>query len=631
VPTESLKSNSSRLINPFLLDTTTHRNDLGGPASINHRKMENLHRKDTAMSEGHVENTVEMSAQKNLSSNPQMSANINEQNTLRAPRDNEFDLFPVVDSVETSRKGHDILPTKSLTQNNTEFTTKAATKTDFNQDAVDSIDFLPPSPRLAIKTSPSITEIDHDKQAKLGDWRVNRSNLLDKIENDGISPAINGAPPAISSGFNAEEISKKIEAMVAATKALKPDAPEPQRPGSTLPAKMRRLKEGNVLMKIKTAMNYHLHSRTNKKPREPTKAAADDGAILHSAFTSMDLRMNEGQSLIQRILYHTNTLVPGDNLLRPKIGILTGHGKIPRKPLADDGMLLRSHQSAYNLHSQVPLVSDDARTPPCLDHQHGQNTPDSTGDLSRDMQGNSEELPLLENTTEPLPSYDTDIDAPFSSSPLAQSTPRIRLVAPRENGRVASDFDNDYSDMDLGITRRDSIGIVPRDTPEPNETGLSVRLRRFTNRMKKHPSPSKAQLEKWGVAMGELIGSSEPRNFGQADEEAGSNVDSRPVSSILAPKSTNANLQEQIKEPDTGKGAAILQTSDMATASTSMDTTSGRNKGRKSISRPRSMTKIRSREAPRRGRSFSTADLSKDDLMDIDELQLEQPPLMKKA
>lgn len=309
------------------------------------------------------------------------------------------------------------------------------------------------------------------------------------------------------------------------------------------------------------------------------------------------------------------------------MGILTGHGKIPRKPVAGDGMLLKS-RSAYNLHSRVPVSSDDdAQTPPGFDHQHETTAPDSVGDLSRDMQGRNEELPRLANTTEPLPSYDTDVDSQFSSSPLAQSTPRIRVVAPRENRRLASGSDIDYSDMDLGITRRDSVA------PEPNQNGIPVRLRRFSNRVKKHPSPSKAELEKWGETMGEILGVRTPLKFSQADEEAGSSVDSRQMSGILGPKSTNANLQEQMKEPDTGNGGATLQISDMATASTStsVDNVSGRNKGRKSISRPRSMTKIRSREGPRRGRSCSTADLAKDDLMDIDELQLEQPPLMKKA
>lgn len=133
----------------------------------------------------------------------------------------------------------------------------------------------------------------------------------------------------------------------------------------------------------------------------------------------------------------------GDNFKNPKIFNLTGHGKIRRKPLPDDGKSLR-----------LPKASG---------YQLTQSASEPILELSSDMPSNKAEA-LDDNTTEPFPLYDSNYDLPFSSSPIAQSTPRIH-VQPAfrdENIRVKSanaklpssseiDINECFSDMDMGV------------------------------------------------------------------------------------------------------------------------------------------------------------------------------------
>ena len=96
--------------------------------------------------------------------------------------------------------------------------------------------------------------------------------------------------------FNAVDLNSKIEAMMAATKALKPNLSEPLNPGVHLPlANNSHPKDGKVLTKMKTAMNHHFQTRTNKKSSEPDKSLSKKEALPQSALTTMEIRVNEGE------------------------------------------------------------------------------------------------------------------------------------------------------------------------------------------------------------------------------------------------------------------------------------------------------------------------------------------------
>jgi hypothetical protein len=115
----------------------------------------------------------------------------------------------------------------------------------------------------------------------------------------------------------------------------------------------------------------------------------------------------------------------------------------------------------------------------------------------------------------------TDFDAILSSSPVAQSTPRIRLEPSfGDNGKETLknvpadshsvfDFDTDnISDMELDYSA--PFGKVSMYSTSATSTEKGSQAKRYsggaacgyrTKRMKKHPSPSKDELEKLEYAM----------------------------------------------------------------------------------------------------------------------------------
>jgi hypothetical protein len=325
----------------------------------------------------------------------------------------------------------------------------------------------------------------------------------------------------------------------------------------------------------------------------------------------------------------------------PKIVNLTGHGRVPRKPLAEDGKSIRGRKSiSDDPISEIPLPSGGTRTPPSLDHQLRRKESDRILELSSDTYSDSDELLGVKTPKEPLPPYDTDFDAPFSSSPLAQSTPRIRLERKATltdshslPDLESSSVDKDHSDMDLDPSSMqktnggDLVDMVQRKTPKSKVTGLQVRSH-HSKKMKKHPSPSKADLEAWEIALRQYPGFGESETFTQVDDETDTNVDSCSAINILGPKCANAKLQEPIRKQGQEKGSDMFLKLDLSRISD----VSNRSKVRKSfVTGLTSAAKTRSREGARRGRSYSSNDVDKDSCMDIDELQWEQPALLRKA
>jgi hypothetical protein len=114
------------------------------------------------------------------------------------------------------------------------------------------------------------------------------------------------APQAKPSTINALDVNSRIEAMVEATRALKPGVGDSMLQGSGLPTKKRRFKDSNVLMKMKTAINDRFQVRT-RKYNDPARdnyllddtlneaQMPDEGmSTSNSALSTLEIRMNEG-------------------------------------------------------------------------------------------------------------------------------------------------------------------------------------------------------------------------------------------------------------------------------------------------------------------------------------------------
>jgi hypothetical protein len=169
----------------------------------------------------------------------------------------------------------------------------------------------PPIPRKSSKRKsarPMATDLR--ERAEPGNWQSDGPNSK-KIAKGSISPPkyIN-VPQAKPSAFNDTNVNNKIEAMLEATKALKPGTGDHmlQGPYLYLPTKKCRLKDSNVLMKMKTAINDHIQARVSKKSYDPARddyllddalneTQTDDKGMpgTNYALRTMEIRMNEGR------------------------------------------------------------------------------------------------------------------------------------------------------------------------------------------------------------------------------------------------------------------------------------------------------------------------------------------------
>lgn len=128
--------------------------------------------------------------------------------------------------------------------------------------------------------------------------RLSRQN--DVFNTVSTSPGLHGVSPVNPGAFDAVELNSKIEAMMAATKALKPNGASTLRPVLKSPSKNSRPKDSNVLTKMKAAISHPFHP--SKKSLE-SGASSCRGMISHPTLTSLDIipqsavlerRINEG-------------------------------------------------------------------------------------------------------------------------------------------------------------------------------------------------------------------------------------------------------------------------------------------------------------------------------------------------
>ena len=236
--------------------------------------------------------------------------------------------------------------------------------------------------------------------------------------------------------------------------------------------------------------------------------------------------------------------------------------------------------------------------------------------------------------------YDTEnFDALLSSSPLAQSTPRIRLEPTlEESGRrtlknVPADsrslFDPDTSsDMDVDCTpvnpqTGEFLGFhIKRKNSLLKESALGFQC--HSKGTKKHPSPDKAELEGMEKLMQEHppFGTSEtlvlPGTI-EAQDKAPTYFGSAFSAPVLAPRDSNPKIQDQAKGIEKRKRLGLFQKSELSRTVASSPDIHKRSKTPKSlIPKPADTANTK----PRQDNRYSLRDeVFNGTAMDIDELQ----------
>lgn len=340
----------------------------------------------------------------------------------------------------------------------------------------------------------------------------------------------------------------------------------------------------------------------------------------------------------------------------PKIYSLTGHSNVRRKQVADDGKSLRSRKSVSDdPFSERPDSSSMSRTATRFENRlYDDMSIDHATELISDLPSQSHEhdelsQPRSKKARQSYIATGPDFDAFFSSSPLGQSTPRIRLEPTFEEDdrkiliKVPADsrslFDLDifgpgqYSDMDIDtspITRDNELrNRDPKRKGARTRHGTSARPR-SSNRTKKHPSPSKAELEGLERALNQF-GRSDI--FGHHEDISSAEYAPLPTTGILASMDANTKLTEPNRR-DKGKGFGMFLKPDLTRTTTSVPSIPkhGNTHGPSKIPKPaeKFVSRIRLEARPERRFSAQLGKAEKADgsHMDVDELQWDQTALM---
>ncbi|RDL37896.1 uncharacterized protein BP5553_05329 [Venustampulla echinocandica] len=268
---------------------------------------------------------------------------------------------------------------------------------------------------------------------------------------------------ATSSPVDARYINGTIDTMLATTEVLKPTIDETVPQGSVVPAR-RRLRDSTVLGRMKSIMRDYLHATPHF-----------EGHSI-SGPTVLDLGLSEGA-----------------NFQNEQVPQIASHGAVRRNPVTSDTRSLSSRMSVGDLSSQGCSPTG----------QHGiPRLHRSLTDLAQFKERKYDSM-----------GYQVNCDATFSSSPVAQSTPRIRLQPTIEedesqdntavDAKFLSDSENshkaDYSDMDLDtepasmVKSSTAIAVKRKGSQLGTPRG---RLGSHSRTWKKHPSPSKSELER---------------------------------------------------------------------------------------------------------------------------------------
>lgn len=328
----------------------------------------------------------------------------------------------------------------------------------------------------------------------------------------------------------------------------------------------------------------------------------------------------------------------------PKIQSLTGHGTIRRKPIADDGRSLRSQKSVEvftieNIRAigARALTSFDSRRQSNVSFDRSIDIISSLPGRSHRFQDEPRQLPVARKVE---PGYKVDFDVPFSSSPVAQSTPRIRLeLAFEENGdkklrNVPADLHSQFNPdssmreplSDLGTNTAPPQNttprkvIVKRNNSQDEDVGLGVKPH-MLKRRKKHPSPSKAELE----GLEDILDHYSPRLVSMGtntQEELTLSFEELRTGDILKFKDNNAPPSQTARRGKTGNRLGLSGKPKQAVAGTSMAEPARRptTKMQKPsmIPKPAGAPTVKRRTEPRK---FQRPIQTDESAMDTDELQ----------
>lgn len=311
-----------------------------------------------------------------------------------------------------------------------------------------------------------------------------------------------GTNPAVT---NHKEINRKVAQMLAATEALKPQPAEPQRAASpTAPSRMSRLMKKRVFRNFSNALANRFHPKNNKesKTRGDVQGSSDDGPDELAQELPIPLPTTNVMIPVTEINAKERT-----NRNSKKVQHTAG-GRIPRKPLPEDG---KSNQSRVSLDDPFAEPAFVKRVPTLFESR------------LRKKSISISEKSILPNLPETNPFtaknvLDANPESAVGSLSLASSTPkswaegaRVTAESPTKRSQVgtltyacgtpcsasaAEEQERSSSDFDA-VDLQQSL-----TTAGVSYTNIRLRTSRFTyipisslEDGKKHPSPNKSDLE----------------------------------------------------------------------------------------------------------------------------------------
>jgi hypothetical protein len=331
----------------------------------------------------------------------------------------------------------------------------------------------------------------------------------------------------------------------------------------------------------------------------------------------------------------------GDKFKTTNVFHLTGHGNVRRKPLPDDGRSLRSRKSTSDdPFSDPPQFDEKTRRPTEFEQR-----------LQEDLSIPFPDLPsgafsLKEESSRASETRGADTGELLSSSPIAQSTPRIRLEpAFEKDGRKTlkkvpaespSLFDQEnfslggqFSDMDLDISYFEKnsgsslVDVAVRKSCQGRDLDYTICSKHHT---KKHPSPGKVELERLKRAVGQNPEFGRSEHLGQLKDGVGDTPNIQPRAKILATREPNSKLQGASKRWNKGKRFGIFPKLELTRSTSLTSDVPYRNKGQ-SLMTPESTETTKKMGK----RVFNLRDDEDESMMDIDELQWDETALIKKG
>lgn len=413
-----------------------------------------------------------------------------------------------------------------------------------------------------------------------------------------------------------------------------------------LTAKASPLERGkNAFVKATRAIKERLNNGGTERPLKSRRPTAN----RHSSFQGLGSLEHHPTGWRYEALNGLSReklerrIAEGENLSNPKIRSLTGDGNIPRKPLpVYESMRSRSMRSkspedpfseGRNTHNVVPPQDYSGFNFNFSKDEHDDNTSAVVESHVESTQGPEKSNHHL-TVTQSTPRYSNMISGLvqhpdvmfFSSSPLAHSTPRVRLEPPL-------DANNDDRTRRL-LTRSPSVPHSSLEDPTVNVrtkaqspqrhqaklsdgSNLSVKRKEATEDLRAQLEPVAKKVKTNSNHSKEDLGLLDGLNdLVTGDERTPlsiQNVNAKPDDPVR-----NTNKRKGMSIFDVGKGKAPERRED---GEPTQKTRSSLNAvKRSSITRPNSLLFTRGRSSWTGIHRLTQAD---DDSMDIDELQID--------